>query len=294
MTQRYRAPLITILILVLLPLSLSAQRVTRRVFVSAIDANGKPVTDLTAEDFEVIESNTKRNLTRASRGSLPLRIVLMVDSSTSMQPMLNNFRTALNGFVDTLPADHEVTFISTGGQIRVRTQPTTDRAKLKLEIGRFASDGGANAFLDTMIEADKRFLKSAPSQWPVLVIVTTDKGENRFEMRIDDYNKFMNDFLGRGGAAHAVVVIGAQVGPVTDLTQNLIENVGGIYSSITTDFTLAEKLKGIAERLAMDHARMEDSYEIEFEGDARVLQPLVVVNVKRDGVRVEMSARRPF
>ncbi len=39
----------------------------------------------------------------------------------------------------------------------------------------------------------------------------------------------MNDFLDRGGAAHAVVIAGKQSGPVTDLTQNLVENTGGMY-----------------------------------------------------------------
>ena len=110
------------------------------------------------------------------------RIVLLVDSSTSVGPMINTFRDALNAFVDAVPDEHEVTFISTGGQIRVRTPPTTDRVKMQTEIARFASDGGANAFLDTMIEADRRFLKTAPGQWPVLVIVTTDNGETRREM----------------------------------------------------------------------------------------------------------------
>ena len=79
-----------------------------------------------------------------------------------------------------------------------------------------------------MLEADKRFLKTAPAQWPAFVIVTTDNGEGRREPNIDDYNKFMNDFLARGGAAHAVIVQGKQTGAVTDMVANLVDNVGGI------------------------------------------------------------------
>ena len=89
-----------------------------------------------------------------------MRIVLLVDSSTPVGPMLNNFRTALNAFIDELPEEEEVVFVSSGGQIRVRTQPGTDRVKLRAEVARFAAEGGANAFLDTMLEADKRFLKT--------------------------------------------------------------------------------------------------------------------------------------
>ena len=50
-----------------------------------------------------------------------MRIVLLVNASTAMDPMLNSFRMALNAFVDTLPPEHEITLIRTGGQIRVRT-----------------------------------------------------------------------------------------------------------------------------------------------------------------------------
>jgi len=285
---------IAALIVAALPLGLSAQRVTKRVFVRAVDAAGAPVLDLTRADLRVTENGSPREVTRVALGTAPLRIVLMVDSSTSMGPMVNSFRAALHAFAESVPAEHEIAFISSGGQIRVRTQPGTDRARLKTEIGLFASAGGANAFLDTLVEADRRFLKSAPTQWPVVVIVTTDRGENQREFQLDVYNRFMNDFVARGGSAHAVIVRDKQVGPVTDLTLNLVENAGGVSHSINTDTALTELLQGIAERVSIDHLRMADSYEVEFEGDARAQSPIVNATVSRDGVQLQLSPRRPF
>lgn len=88
MTRRsFERPLLATLLLVLVPLSLPAQRTTKRVFVSAVDAGGAPVLDLAAADFEVTENGTTRPVTRAALGSAPLRVVLLVDSSTSMGPM---------------------------------------------------------------------------------------------------------------------------------------------------------------------------------------------------------------
>lgn len=280
--------------LLLAPLTLSAQRTTRLVFVRATDAAGAPVLNLTRTDLRVTENGTPREVTRVSRGTAPLRIVLLVDSSTSMDPMMSTFRDALNGFVDTVPPEHEIAFISTGGQIRVRTPPTRDHQRLKTEITRFASGGGANAFLDSMVEADRRFLASAPGQWPVLVIVTTDKGENRREFNLDRYNTFMNSFVARGGAAHAVIVRGKEVGPVTDLAQNLVENTRGIHGAINTDTVLPERLRAIAERLAADHQKMADTYEVEFIGDDKAVQPIVNIILTREGGQVQMAARRPF
>jgi len=294
MTRRWPRALVALALIVAAPLAVSAQRVARRVFISAVDEVGRPVDDLKTAEFQLTEDGVTREITRATIGRAPLRIVLMIDSSTAMAAMMNQFRASLNAFVDMLPPEHEISFITTGGQIRVRTTPSADREKLKYEIARFASEGGANAFLDTMIEADRRFLKTAPAQWPVLVIVTTDNGETRREPDLRAYNLFMNDFLGRGGTAHAIVLSGKQTGPVTDLAQNLVQNTGGSYVSIVVDSGLPERMKNLALRLADDHHLMADRYEVEFTGDAKLLQPTIRVDATRPGVRLQMSPRRPF
>jgi hypothetical protein len=272
---------------------LSAQRVTKRVFVEVLDDNGAPISDLTAADFEIDEDYSKREVTRATLGTAPMRIVLMVDSSTSTQPMMTMFKNALTAFVETLPPQHEVVFVTSGSQIRVRTQPSTDRAKLKDQIGLLQSEGGANAFLETLLEADQRFLKTAPGKWPVFVILTTDIGEVRREPDIPRYNTFMNDFLARGGSAHAIIMQGKQFGPITDMTQNLVQNMGGMYLSLIVDSGLPNRMKSIAERLIADHEKMANWYEVEFSGDAKLVQPTIGVNVKRAGAEARMSPRRP-
>jgi hypothetical protein len=295
MVRQRRAIVPAILILVSISVSLDAQRtVTRSIFISATDGAGRPVLDLTSADFQITESGAKRSITRATLGTAPLRIVLMVDSSTPVGPMINTFKKALATFVDTLPPHHEVAFISSGSQIRVRARPNDTRDKLRAEMARFASEGGANAFLDTLLEADTRFLKTAPAQWPAFVIVTTDNGENRKEPDVVAYNKFMNDFVARGGAAHAIILAGQQSGPVTDLVTNLVDNVGGFRQTLVADNSLPERLREIAERLDIDHRVMMNRYEIAYAGDPTIAAPVVNVSVSRDDVRVQMSPRRPF
>jgi len=208
--------------------------------------------------------------------------------------MISDVKTALTAFADTLPAHHEVAFISSGGQIRVRTRPNDPRDKLRAEMARFASEGSANAFLDTLLEADKRFLRTAPEQWPVFVIVTTDNGDGRREPDIVAYNKFMNDFLARGGAAHAVILAGKQTGSVTDLVTNLVDNMGGLRQSLSTSNSLPARLKDIAERLDIDHRIMMNRYEIAYAGDATITAANVNVILSRDDLRLQMSTRRPF
>ena len=294
MPRRLVAALATAALVVALPLSTSAQRVTKRIFVSAVDDKGEPVVDLSARDFQVTENGVKREVSRVTLGTAPMRVVLMVDSSTSIQPMMVSFRNALNVFADALPPEHEVTFVTSGGQIRVRTPPSTDRAQLKTAIGLLAAEGGANAFLETLIESDQRFLKTAPDRWPVFVILTTDMTDSQREPDVARYNKFMNDFLARGGNAHAVLMAGKRSGPVTDLTLNLVENVGGLYTPLVADSGLPDRLAAIARRLAEDHLQMRDRYEVEFAGETKMSKAIVNVGVSRPGVALDMSARRPF
>ena len=293
--RQRRAVVAAIAILVSMTVSLHGQRaITRSIYVSAIDAIGRPVLDLRPADFEITESGSKREVTGATLGSAPMRIVLMVDSSTPVGPMVNTFKKALAVFADTLPPQHEVAFISSGSQIRVRTRPGDGRDKLRSEMARFSSEGGANAFLDTLLEADTRFLKTAPEQWPVFVIVTTDNGDARKEPDVVSYNKFMNDFVARGGAAHAVIIVGKQTGPVTDLVSNLVDNVQGFRQTLNTDNSLPERMRDIAERLDIDHRTMMNRYQVTYAGDPAVTAPFVNITTSRDDVRLQMSARRPF
>src|SRR5262245_12163977 len=91
------------------------------------------------------------------RGANPLRIILLVDSSSMVSSMLPQFRAGLHAFLEQLPGEVEIALISTGGQLRVRVPPTTDRNRLHQAADAFAPDGGANALLDSLLEADRRF-----------------------------------------------------------------------------------------------------------------------------------------
>jgi len=186
------------------------------------------------------------------RGPGPVRIVLLVDSSTGVSQMLTQFRAGLNSFLDVLPGDPEIAFITTGGQIRIRVPPTSDRAKLHKAASAFASDGGANSFLETMMEADKRFLKAFADERPVFVILMTDSGDARSDARVDVYNRWMNDFINRGGRAHGIVVRGVNSGVTTDILMNLTSNSGGFYDSLNVANPLAERMRALATLVAVD------------------------------------------
>jgi Mg-chelatase subunit ChlD len=188
----------------------------------------------------------------AQRAPGTIRIVLLVDSSQAMSSMLVHFRAALNAFVDAVPGNPEIAFVTTGGQIRVRVPPTSDRELLRKAVGIFSSDGGGNSFLETMVEADSRFLKGVPDKRPVFVMLMTDNGAFRSEPRVDEYNRFMNQFVDRGGRAHAIVVTTIANGITVTLLRNLTSNTNGFYDAIAVPNPLAARMKSLVDVLALD------------------------------------------
>jgi hypothetical protein len=274
--------------------SVLAQRVQRRVYVTGTDGSGTPILNLGVGEFELVENGTPREVVRATRFGGPLRIALVVDSSSAVAPLLNNLRAGLTTFLDELPGEHEITFITTGGQIRIRQPVTTDRQKLKTAVGLFASDGGANSVIETMMEVDQRFLKGAPGQWPVFVIFTTDQGATRWEPNYDRFNRFVSGFVARGGTAHAIVLHGRAGGITTEFVMNVVENTGGFYESMAIANVLPDKMKMLAEHIDANYKAMTNWYELEFAGDSRIQAPRVQVGTTREGVTLQMATRRPF
>jgi hypothetical protein len=181
-----------------------------------------------------------------------MRIILLIDSSNTIASMLPQFRSGLNAFLDDLPGEPEMALISTGGQLRIRQAPTSDREKVRAAANSFTSDGGGNAFLDSLLEADKRFLKSTPDRRPVFVILATDPGGTMGELRTDPFNKFVKDFVARGGRAHALIVQGVSTGVTSRLAENLTGNTGGFFETIGIANAIPKVMKSMALYVAAD------------------------------------------
>ena len=145
-----------------------------------------------------------------------------------------------------------------------------------------------------LFEADRRFLKNAPTFWPVFVIVTIDVGDSRLNFDSDAFNAFVKDFVARGGSVHAVAIKGPNAALISELMLNFTQNVGGIYEGIAASTAIPDKLKTIAARIAADRKAMATRYEVEWAVDPKAPVQPIEVRVKRDGAVIQLSARRPF
>ena len=187
--------------------------------------------------------------THAQVPSATTRVVLLVDSSTATQAHFQRMRTALTAFVEALPEGTEVGMVSTGGQLRVRVAPTTDRTAVTKATNAFSADGGGNAFIDALLESYDRFFKKETDKRAIFVIVSTDS-ENRADPRLEDYNKFLNEFRQRRGVAHAAVIRDKQIGFVSQIAENLTGNTGGAYQLLQLSSALPDAMTQVATRVA--------------------------------------------
>jgi hypothetical protein len=118
--------------------------------------------------------------------------------------------------------------------------------------GRFASDGGANSLLPTLLESDNRLLRPAFDRRPVFVVVSTDQQAFGEQPPLYAYNDFVRTFLQRRGRAHAVVIRGTAMGLASQILENLTSNTDGLYTVMAVPNSLSARMKAIAEEVAAE------------------------------------------
>jgi VWFA-related protein len=274
---------------------------TRQIFVSVVDRAGAPVLDLQPADFDVKENGVKRDVVRARLATSPMRVAVLVDTSDAANSTLNPVRAALGQFFDTLPPEHEAMLVSTGRQMRVRVQPTTDRKKLKDAAGSLFMDGGGTVLMDGVLEADERFMKKAEDRWPVFVILTTDGSEASAGARENEFNKWLQTLAQRGLIVHAIVMKFAaaaaqNAGRTTTgipeiLAMNMTQNSGGRYDFVNTANSLPDKMMALAAALGEDYTVARTRYQLDFATESAA-EASVDVGVAREGVTLKITRTR--
>jgi hypothetical protein len=216
----------------------------------------------------------------------------MLDTSDAAAPALTHMRAGAAAFLDALPPEDEVILITTGRQMRVRVQPTTDRRKLKDAAGGLFTDGAGTVLMDGLLEVDDRFFKKADDRWPVIVLFTSDGTEASTGSREKEFQKWSPLLATRGITVHALVFKTPKGSGMPEIVaENLTQNTGGHYDVMNTTTALPEKMKALGEKLALDHRNMINWYAVDIQTDGADSAALDV-GVPREGVRLQISNTR--
>lgn len=180
----------TLLILALTPAAQTAARADRQfstaileveVYVSVTDGQGRPVRDLTREDFTVLEDDTPQTITTFAASELPASVALAIDRSVSMagQP-LTVARTAGRVFLSALKPDDRVALIAIGSQVETLAPLAVDRSAADAALT--ALDAWGVTLLNDAIVRCIDLLSNAAGRRAVVLL---SDGEDRFSRASD-------------------------------------------------------------------------------------------------------------
>jgi VWFA-related protein len=147
--------------------------------VTATDKKGNIVTDLTRDDFEVLEDGKTQTAELFAQGdgdsAPPMHLGLMLDASSSMQNDMKLAQGAAIKFLNMLPAAEDITLVDFDTQVRITRYPQRDFARLIERIRQRKADGWT-----ALYDALGTYLDGADSQTGRKVLVMyTDGGDSR-------------------------------------------------------------------------------------------------------------------
>ena len=104
--------------------------------VTVRDQSGQIVTGLIPKDFRVFEDGVEQPLSDLSLRQVPVDVVLMVDTSSSVSGNLDDFRRAAAGFAEHLAPDDRLSLIQFDDRVKLLQDWTNNRVQFRRSLNR--------------------------------------------------------------------------------------------------------------------------------------------------------------
>lgn len=147
--------------------------------VSVLDANGQPVTGLTAKDFRILEQNKAQDIAEVSDAEkVPLEIALLIDVSSSVNKIFELEKSAAAQFLREVmrPEDHATVFLITDRPVLTQSRNTAD--KTALNIRSIMLTKSPTAFYDTVTTAARYLSENTPPHSRRVILALSDGEDN--------------------------------------------------------------------------------------------------------------------
>lgn len=149
--------------------------------VAVTDANGQPVQGLKAQDFRVIEEGKLQKIDNVGTAEqVPLEIALLIDVSSSTDPLFDFEKKAAGQFLQTVmkPDDRATIFLIGERPISLATSQNAVQAAQTLSGVAPASKITPTAFYDTVTAAASYLERNAPERSRRVIVALTDGEDN--------------------------------------------------------------------------------------------------------------------
>ena len=267
----FRVVLLFVVLAGLAP-SLTPAQTLGQVFVEVTRrSTGEPVLNLAPDAFEVSEDGRSAGIVSANLDAEPMKIAVLIDNGDRLMETnaLNPLRDGLDGFLDTLAPQHEISLITIGRSVQQRVEFTADRTELKEGVGLLFPDRGAGArLLDGVRETwTRRF--DEDDAFPVMVLVLTDGTEASGNYNDNRYADLLNPLIANGVTVHAVMLatrggVRAQQ-RLPQYAFNIVEATGGSLENFVAPTGYEFVLPSLAERMNDHYDAVSKRYRLIFE-----------------------------
>jgi Ca-activated chloride channel family protein len=196
--------------------------------VTAVDKRGNLLTDLTQDDFELIEDGVPQRLTHFTHGigdgdGPVTHLGLMLDGSGSMDADLKLARSAAIKFLNLLSDAEDITLVDFDTEVRVTRYPQRDFARLVERIRMRKADG-----FTALYDALGVYLDGASGQdGRTVLVMYTDGADSRSNLRYGDLMDLLKASLVTVYAVGLVDNTGRLRAEVTMRLQQMAEATGG-------------------------------------------------------------------
>jgi VWFA-related protein len=141
--------------------------------VTVTDARSRFVTELLQKDFAVYEDGISQEISIFSREDLPVRMVLLLDTSASMDERLGFAQEAAVNFVKTMKEDDLTEVMEFGSKQNILQPFTADTEKLTRAI-RMTQAGGTTALYNALYVALKEMSRRREDIRRQAIVVLSD------------------------------------------------------------------------------------------------------------------------
>lgn len=137
--------------------------------VTVRNQQGQLVTALTRKDFRVFEEGREQPLSDLALRQVPVDVVLMIDTSSSVARNIEDFRRAVEGFAQRLAADDRISLIKFDDRVELLQDWTQSRVQLRRSLRRIVP-GVFTRFNDALLLAAREQFQNAKGRHAIIVL----------------------------------------------------------------------------------------------------------------------------
>jgi hypothetical protein len=250
----------------------------RKVYFSAVDGTGAPVTDLTAAELTVKEGGKERVIADVHPATVPMQVAIFVDDAGT-----GAFQAAVAQFIDRTRGHAQYAISVMNPQPIKVTNYTADVGELRAALGRLGQRGRVAVDGEQIVEAvagAAKELQQLKAGRPVIVVLSAS-GESAVSSMADGA---LSTLKSSGASLHVLYITGIELGRVLG---DGPKQSGGMIQQASPGVALGPVLAKIADNLMNQYVL---TYTIP---DGVKLNERLSLTTSRKGVTLVAPTRLP-